>query len=303
MHIGFIGLGRIGLPMAQHVLDGGHEMRVFDLRREAAEPLIDAGAAWADSPREAAVGAEIVFTSLPGPPEVLEAALGETGVFQGMAPGGVYADLSTISPEAIEQVARAAQTAGVEVLDCPVSGGVEGAKEGTLCLMAGGNAEAFARVRPVLELIGDPDKVIHCGPLGSGSVCKIVNNLIGLSTSVVLSEAFTLGMRAGVDARILFEVISRSTGNSNALQGLPDTVFVRDFEPGFRLALGAKDVRLATDLGRRLGVPLELSNLVDQQYTDAMRRGLGPLSSAAVVILQEERAGVEIREATEGTSA
>ena len=302
MRIGFIGLGRIGLPMAKHVLEGGHEMRVFDLHREAAQPLLDAGATWADSPRDAASGAEVVFTSLPGPPDVLEAALGESGVLQGMASGGVYADLSTISPETIERIAHAAQASGIDVLDCPVSGGVQGAEEGTLCLMAGGDAEAFARVRPVLELIGDPEKVIHCGPLGSGSVCKIVNNLIGLSTGVMLSEAFTLGMRAGVDAQTLFEVVSRSTGNSTSLQGWPDTVLARDFEPGFRLALGAKDVRLATDLGRQLGVPMELSNLVDQQYTDALRRGLGPLSSAAVVTLQEERAGVEIREAAEGAS-
>lgn len=295
MRIGFVGLGKIGQPMAKHILNGGHDMQVFDLRREACTPLLNAGAILTNSPREAANGAEIIFTSLPGPTEVLAAALGETGLLGGMDSGSIFADLSTVSPESIQQIGETARASGIEVLDCPVSGGVQGALDAELCVMVGGEKKTVDRIRPILELIGDPDRLIHCGPLGSGSVCKIANNLIGMTTSVVLSEAFSMGVRAGIDAQILYDVISRSTGDSYTLRTLPTSVFTRNFEPGFRLALGAKDVRLAIDLGRSLGVPMEISNLVDQYFTEAIQLGLGPLSSTAITKLQEDRAEVKIR--------
>ncbi len=295
MKIGFIGLGRMGGHMARNVqLSGEHEMRVFDLSRDAMEALVEDGAFAAASPREAATGADIVFTSLPGPSDVLEVALGEAGVLDSLEPGSVYVDLSTVSPQTLQTVAESAAR-GVQVLDCPVSGGVAGAEAGNLCLMAGGDRETFDRIKPVLDLIGEPEKVLHCGDVGAGSVCKLVNNLVGLSTGVVLGEAFTMGLAAKVDPGILYQVVMGSSGASAALAQWDKSVLAGNFEPGFALSLGAKDVRLATDLARSLGIPMEMANLADQKYTEALRAGLGPEASAAVVKLQERRTGVEIR--------
>lgn len=299
MKIGFIGLGRMGGHMARNVLSSGeHEMRVFDLSRAAMEALEEDGAIAAASPREAATGADIVFTSLPGPSDVLEVALGEAGVLDSLEAGSVYVDLSTVSPQTLQTVAESAAR-GVQVLDCPVSGGVAGAEAGNLCLMVGGDRETFDRIKPVLDLIGEPEKVLHCGDIGAGSVCKLVNNLIGLSTGVVLGEAFSMGIAAKVDPGVLFQVVMGSSGASAALAQWDESVLAGNFEPGFALSLGAKDVRLATDLARSLGIPMEMANLTDQKYTEALRAGLGAEASAAVVKLQERRTGAEIRYADE----
>ncbi len=296
MKIGFIGLGHMGGYMARNVLaSGDHELRVFDLSQDAIAALVDDGATAAASPRDAAIGADIVFTSLPGPADVLEVALGEAGVLDALEPGAVFVDLSTVSPQTLQAVAEAAVGRGVQVFDCPVSGGVGGAEAGTLCLMAGGDLETFTRIKPVLDLIGEPDKVLHCGDIGAGSVCKLVNNLIGMSTAVVLGEAFTMGLAAKVDPRILYQVVMGSSGASASLAQWDEGVLAGNFEPGFARALGATDVRLATDLARSLGIPMEMANLADQKYTEALGLELGQEASAAVVKLQERRTGIEIR--------
>ena len=296
MKIGFIGLGHMGGHMARNVLaSGDHEMRVFDLSSDAMNSLVDDGAIAATGPRDAAASADIVFTSLPGPSDVLEVALGEAGVLDALQSGSVYVDLSTVSPQTLQTVAEVGVARGVQVFDCPVSGGVGGAEAGTLCLMAGGDRATFDRIKPVLDLIGEPEKVLHCGDIGSGSVCKLVNNLVGLSTGVVLGEAFTMGLAADVDPGILYEVVMGISGASAALAQWDEVVLAGNFEPGFALALGAKDVRLATDLARSLGIPMEMANLADQKYTEALRAELGPEASAAVVKLQEQRTGIEIR--------
>jgi 2-hydroxymethylglutarate dehydrogenase len=179
------------------------------------------------------------------------------------------------------------------VLDAPVSGGTGGAEKGTLCVMVGGDKTAYEKYKPVLDLIGD--KVMYCGELGSGAVCKIVNNLIGLSVGVILSEAFTLGVKAGVPPQVLFEAVSKSSGNTQSMQGFPNGLFKGNFEPGFQLDLAAKDVGLATEMGRRLRVPMEISNIVQQRYIDGQNRGWGRLAAGAVARVQEERAGVDVR--------
>jgi len=251
------------------------------------------GSSWADSPRAVAAASEVVFTSLPNPQDVEEVATGEGGILSGANPGTVYFDLSTTDPDTVHRIAAAARTKGVTVLDAPVSGGTIGAKEATLCVMVGGERAAYERYKPVLDLIGD--KVMHCGELGSGAVCKIVNNLIGMSVRVILPEAFTLGIRAGVDAKTLFEAVSMSSGDTRAMHTYPEGLFKGNFDPGFQVNLAAKDVGLATEMGRNLRVPLVLSNLVQQRYIEALNRGWGGLESAAVARLQEEEAGVEIR--------
>ena len=292
MKVGFVGVGFMGLHMARNVLNGGHEMKVYDLNREAADEVLSLGATWASSPREAAEDSEVIFTSLPTPQVVEEVASGEGGVLSGAGRGSALFDLSTTDPTTIQRIATRAESSGIQVLDAPVSGGTAGAEAATLCVMVGGDRETYDRFKPVLDLIGD--KVMYCGGLGSGAVCKIVNNLVGLSVGVLLSEAFSMGVKWGVDAQTLYEAVSGSSGNTNSMHGYPSGIFKRNFEPGFALDLAAKDVGLATQLGREMRVPMEMSNIAQQRYIDGQNRGFGRLAAGAVAMVQEARAGIEI---------
>ena len=293
MRVGFIGLGNMGRHMASKVAGGGHELTVFDVRRSAADDHVAAGAAWADSPSAVAEAADVVFTSLPRSVDVEEVATGEGGILSGAALGTAYFDLGTTDPGTISRIAEAAGSRGVAVLDAPVSGGTVGAEAGKLSVMVGGDREAFNKYKPVLDLIGD--KVMYCGPVGSAAICKIVNNLVSLSVVALLAEAFTLGLKAGVELETLYEAISNSSGNTQRMHRFPDGVFKGNFEPGFHVDLAVKDAGLATQMAQDAGIPMELWDLVEQRYIQAQARGWGRLDSSAVVRLQEERAGVEIR--------
>ena len=294
MKVGFIGLGNMGNPMATNLARAGHELTVHDLRREAATNLLEMGANWADSPRDAVPGNDVVFTSLPVPRDVDAVVLGENGILEGATPNTVYMDLSTNSPTSIRRVHEICAEKGVSVLDAPVSGGVYGAAAGTLAVMVGGDKAIFDRMKPTLDSIGS--HVVYCGPIGNGMVCKICNNLLSMGIGVLMTEALTLGVKAGVDLATLADVIANSSGgNRRLVEKFPRFLFKGNFEPGFATALAAKDVRLATDLGREYGIPMELSNLVDQRHVEAMFRGWGPEDSDAVSKIQEEKAGVQLR--------
>ena len=294
MKVGFIGLGNMGNPMATNLARAGHELTVHDLRREAATNLLEMGANWADSPRDAVPGNDVVFTSLPVPRDVDAVVLGENGILEGATPNTVYMDLSTNSPTSIRRVHDLCAEKGVSVLDAPVSGGVYGAAAGTLAVMVGGDRAIFDRMKPTLDAIGS--HVVYCGPIGNGMVCKICNNLLSMGIGVLMTEALTLGVKAGVDLATLADVIANSSGgNRRLVEKFPRFLFQGNFEPGFATALAAKDVRLATDLGREYGIPMELSNLVDQRHVEAMFRGWGPEDSDAVSKIQEEKAGVQLR--------
>ena len=294
MKLGYIGTGNMGNPMAVNMIKAGHQLTVHDLRREAATNLLEMGAQWADSPKEAVAGNEVVFTSLPGPRDVEAVALGEGGVLEGSTGQTIYVDLSTNSPTTIRSIHQTFAARGIPVLDAPVSGGVYGAAAGTLAVMVGGDEAVFQQVKPALDAIGS--HVVYCGPIGSGAVCKICNNLLSMGTGVLLSEALTLGVKAGVDLAVLADVITNSSGGCKRLsEKFPRFLFQGNFEPGFATALAAKDVRLATDLGREYGIPMELSNLIDQRHVEAMLRGWGAEDSDAVARIQEEKAGVQLR--------
>lgn len=293
MNIGFIGVGFMGRHMARNIAKGGHDLTVFDMNKDAAEELISMGATWADSPRAVAEASEVVFTSLPRPQDVEEVFTGEGGILSGADSNTTYFDLSTTDPDTIERIATAGTSKGVTVLDAPVSGGTGGAEKATLCVMVGGDEPAYNKYKEVLDLIGN--QVMYCGDRGSGAVCKIINNLIGLSVGVVLSEAFTLGVKAGVDPQTLFDAVSKSSGNTQSMQGFPNGLFKGNFAPGFQLDLAAKDVGLATEMGRMLRVPMEVSNTVQQRYIAGQNKGWGREAAGAVAKVQEERAEVEVR--------
>ena len=294
MKIGFIGTGNMGNPMATNLIKAGHQLTVHDVKQEAATNLLEMGADWADTPRQTVPGNEVVFTSLPLPRDVEAVVLGENGILEGATAGSIYVDLSTNSPTVIRSIHQVCEKKRVTVLDAPVSGGVYGAAAGTLAVMVGGDETAFKRIRPALESIGS--HVVYCGPIGSGMVCKICNNLVSMGTGVLLAESLTLGVKAGVDLSVLADVIANSSGGCRRItEKFPRYLFKGNFEPGFATALAAKDVRLATDLGRELGLPMGVSNIIDQLHVEALFRGWGSEDSDAVAKLQEEKAGIQLR--------
>ena len=294
MKVGFIGLGNMGNPMATNLLNAGHDLVVHDLRQESATNLLEMGASWANTPKEVVPGRDVVFTSLPVPRDVEAVVLGENGILEGASSETVYMDLSTNSPTAIRRIHDMCAEKGVTVMDAPVSGGTYGAAAATLAVMVGGDRSVYDRMKPTLDAIGS--HVVYCGPIGNGMVCKICNNLLSMGIGVLMTEALTMGVKAGVDLATLADVIANSTGGNKRLTDkFPRFLFKGNFEPGFATALAAKDVRLATDLGREYGIPMELSNLVDQRHVEAIFRGWGPADSDAVSKIQEEKAGVQLR--------
>ena len=294
MDIGFIGLGVMGASMAANLQKAGHSLKVHDLRREAADSHMAAGALWADSPREAASGCEVVFTSLPGPPEVEAIALGSGGILEGMEPDTAYFDLSTNSRGTVQKIHRAFAKQGVHMFDAPVSGGPRGAASGKLALWIGGDPTVLERYKPVLGDIGD--QVRYVGPVGQATVAQLVHNCAGYAFNVALAETFSMGVKAGVDPLVLFEAVRQGVlGRRRTFDGLVDQFLPNSYEPAaFALRLAHKDVSLAVALGEETGVPMRLCTLALEEMTEAMERGWGHLDSRCAMLIQLERAGVEI---------
>ncbi len=291
MKVGFIGLGIMGGSMALNVKAAGHELVVHDLRREAAAPHLKAGAQWADGPRQVARQSEVVFTSLPGPPEA-EAVGAE--LLEGMRPDAAWFDLSTNSPTVVRRIHARFAERGIAMLDAPVSGGPRGAKSRKLALLVGGERAVFDRFRPVLDAIGD--QVIYIGPIGAGSVAKLVHNCAGYAIQAALAEVFTMGVKAGVDPLALWAAVRQcSLGRMRTFDRLGNQFLQGKFEPpDFALKLAHKDVTLATELGREIGVPMRIASLTHAEMTEALGRGWGERDSRSFMLLQEERAGVDI---------
>ena len=295
MKVGFIGLGTMGGSMAFNTIQGGHELVVHDLRRESATRHLEAGATWADSPREVAEASDIVFTSLPGPTEVEAVFLGDDGILQGMSSGKVYFDLSTSTPNLIRRLHDIASGQGVQVLDAPVSGGPRGAESRNLAIWVGGDKDVFDRCKSALDAIGD--KAYYVGPIGCGAVAKLVHNCAGYVIQAGLAEVFTMGVKAGVEPLALWQAVRRGAqGRRGTFEGLAEHLLPGKFDPpDFALRLARKDVDLAVSVGREYDVPMRLANLVLQEMTEAMNRGWGDRDSRVAMLLQEERAGVEVR--------
>jgi len=297
MRIGFIGLGNMGGPMALNLIKkGGHTLVVHDLRRELAKPHLDAGATWADSIAATAKAGEMIFTSLPGPAEVEKVALGPGGILENAQPGSVYADLSTNSPTVMRKIHAAFKAKGVHVLDAPISGGVIGARDGTVQVMVGGDEGVFNEAKGVLGAIGS--NVGYMGTIGAGTVAKLVHNMISILSRALIAEGFTLGVKAGVKPEAILEALrGASFGKGYTLSHhIPDIVFKGDFDNvRFGLKLARKDVGLATALARELDVPMAMANVGEQLLVEAMARGWGDKDSTAPWMIQEERAGVKVR--------
>ncbi len=295
MQVGFIGLGTMGAHMARNLQKAGTKLVVHDTRKAAAEPHLAAGAVWADSPRKVAEASEVVFTSLPGPPEVEAVALGADGLAAGLRKGSAYFDLSTNSPTVVRRIHAAFAERGLHMLDAPVSGGPRGAESGKLALWVGGERAVFDRHKPLLDAMGD--RARYVGLIGAGSVAKLVHNCAGYALQTVLAEVFTMGVKGGVEPLALFEAVRQGAqGRRRTFDGVIDQFLPNVYDPpSFALKLAHKDVTLATALGRELGVPMRLCNMALEEMTEAMNRGWAHRDSRVAMLLQEERAGVSIQ--------
>jgi 3-hydroxyisobutyrate dehydrogenase len=300
MDIGFIGVGNMGAGMANNLIKAGHTLIVNDLNRDRAAPLLEQGARWGESVKQTVMQSAIAFTSLPRPADVEAVALGQDGILANIRPGSVFIDLSSNSPTLVRQMYATFKAKGIHMLDAPVSGGVIGARSGRLAVMVGGDEAIYQQVKPVLDAIGD--NVVYCGAIGAGSICKLVHNCISAIVAQAISECFTLGVKAGADPKSLWETTRWGSFGRNAggIHMLPDTWFSGNFEPDwekgfFSTGLMRKDVGLATQLAREFNVPMALANLAEQELMEAMNRGWGNDPTSKVRLLQEERAGVQVR--------
>jgi len=295
MRVGFIGVGNIGRPIAGQLLKAGHALTVHDVRREAARSLLDGGATWADSPAAVAGACEVVATCLPGPREMEAVCLGPGGILEGVKPGALYIDHTTTSPLLARRVHGVLAAKQVDMLDAPVSGGMEGAETRDLLVMAGGDRAVFDRARPVLDTIAK--RVLYTGGIGTGSIAKIMHNCASFTLDLVMAECWTVGVKAGIDPATIVDVFNQAAlGHQMSLKvRLPATYLRGNFEPRFSLALARKDLGLAVELARATDTPMRLSLLCEQELVEAMARGWANRDSSIFLTLQEERAGVQVR--------
>ena len=303
MQIGFIGLGLMGASMAANLQKAGYRLIVNDVRRAAAEPHLGRGASWGETPRAVAAVSDVVFTSLPGPPEVETVAIGENGLIAGLRKEAAYFDLSTNAPSLVRKLHARFATDDVHMLDAPVSGGPAGARSGRLALWVGGEEAVFQRHKALLDAMGDQARYV--GPIGAGSVAKLVHNCAGYAINAALAEVFALGVKGGVEPLALWEAVrTGAVGRRRTFDALIDQFLPAKYDPAhFALRLAHKDVSLATQLGRELSVPMRLAELALAEMTEALNRGWGGRDSRVAMLPQLERSGVSIAVDTERIKA
>ncbi|HMM53685.1 MAG TPA: NAD(P)-binding domain-containing protein [Candidatus Desulfobacillus sp.] len=285
MKLGFIGLGVMGRPMAQHLLAAGHELHVYARRAEAARPLVDAGARACASPAEVAAASEVVITMVTNGPDVEQVALGEAGLIHGARPGMVLVDMGTIPPETARRVAAALAEKGVDMIDAPVSGGEGGARNATLAIMAGGKAEVLERVRPLLETLGKT--LVHIGPIGAGQVAKACNQLIMVATIEAAAEAMLLAQCAGADPEKVRQALAGGSAGSRVMDIFAARMTARDFRAGVEARLHHKDFGILLGEAATLGAPLPVAAQVWQQLNALMAQGWAREDTSALLKVLE----------------
>ena len=292
MKIGFIGLGMMGAGMASNLQKAGHNLVVNDLTRQAASKHLNAGAIWADSPRAVAEACDVVFTSLPTPADVQAVGTGESGLIEGFRGGSAWFDLSTNAVDVVRSLHATFAERGVDFLDAPVSGGPKGANSGRLAIWVGGDKPVYDKYHAVLAAMGD--QAAYIGPIGAGSIAKLVHNASSAAVNVVLAEVFTMGIKAGVEPLALFEAVRQgASGRNRMFDRLSDHFLTGSYDPAdFALRLLHKDVALACQLAREVQVPMRLTNMALMELTEALNRGWGTRNSRVASLLQQERAGI-----------
>ncbi|MEA2777396.1 MAG: 3-hydroxyisobutyrate dehydrogenase [Acetobacteraceae bacterium] len=292
MKVGFIGLGMMGSGMASNLQKAGHDLVVHDLTRQAASKHLNAGASWAETPRAVAEACDIVFTSLPTPADVQKVGTGENGLIEGFRKGSAWFDLSTNAVDVVRSLHATFAERAIDFLDAPVSGGPKGANSGRLAIWVGGDKAIFDKYHAALSAMGD--QAVYIGPIGAGSIAKLVHNASSAAVNVVLSEVFTMGIKAGVEPLALFEAVRQgASGRNRMFDRLADHFLTGSYDPAdFALRLLHKDVSLACQLAREVQVPMRLTNMALMELTEALNRGWGARDSRVGSLLQQERAGI-----------
>ena len=301
MRVGFIGLGRMGMPMSQRLLKAGFHLTVHNRSRGKVEELARQGAHPASSPAGVAESSDIVLTCLPDVATVESVFLGEDGVVPAARPGQIFVDHSTVAPSTSRNIARAAEARGSFFLDAPISGGVERASEGTLTIMVGGDQEVFEKARPVFEAFGA--NIRHVGATGSGSVVKLVNQLMCSVHSLAAAEALLVGAKAGADPRMLLEILSTSWGASFMLSRNGAVMVERDFANARApLRLFAKDMGIVQEFAREIGSPIPAGERALEIIQEAIAKGMGELDISCLVLPLEEEAGAQVSGQVDGVA-
>ena len=293
MKIGFIGLGIMGKPMAKNLLKAGYELKVHDLVTAAVEELVLAGAVKAQSSADAARGSDLIITMLPNSPHVKAAVLGENGVLEGLAPGSILVDMSSINPIASREICLEIEKKGCFMLDAPVSGGEPKAIDGTLAIMAGGKQDVFDRVKDVLQVMGK--SVTLCGDIGAGNTTKLANQIIVAANIAAVSEALTLGVKAGVRPEAIYSAIRAGLAGSTVMDAKAPMMMDGNFKPGFRINLHIKDLANALDTGHDVGAPLPLTAAVMEMMQWLKTNGYEGEDHSALVRYYEYLSRADVR--------
>jgi 3-hydroxyisobutyrate dehydrogenase len=293
--VGFIGVGNMGGPMCRNIVKrSNHQVTVFDLNETAVKTCTDLGAAAAKSVADVTRGADVVMTSLPMPRDVEAVALGDNGILANIKTGQTYIDLSTNAPSMVKKIGAAMAAKGIAMLDAPVSGGTVGAEAATIAIMVGGEKKVFDDALPVLKSFSA--NVIHMGALGTGTVAKLVNNMIAFCNAAAAAEGLMLGVTAGLDPQKLVQVISSSSGNSNAFKSFSERALAGRFDPpSFALNLAHKDLHLAMELADELDVPLPQGSATHNLQRMARKMGLGGSDSSAILRVYEKVLGRTVK--------
>ncbi len=291
MRVAFIGMGTMGAPMALNLLKAGHEVTVHNRSREKEAPVVEAGAKPAASPAEAAESAEVVITCVSDTPDVEEIILGETGVIRGAAPGTIVVDMSTVSPSATRRIAERLGEKGIRMLDAPVSGGSEGAQNGTLSIMVGGEEADLIKVRPVLEAMGKT--ITHVGPIGAGQLTKAINQIVVAGTYWGVAEGIAIGLKAGLDMQKVVQAVGGGAAGSWAMINRSGNMINNSYPLGFKVRLHRKDLDIALDVARELGVTLPVTAYVEQVETGRIARGHGDEDISVIARSIREASGID----------
>ena len=289
--IGFIGLGIMGKPAAKNLVDAGYELLVNDVRDEPLEELEAYGADSRATPRAVAADSDVVITFLPEGKHVREVALGEDGIIEGVEPGQVYIDMSTIGSSAIREVAEELEAEGVDTIDAPVSGSEEGAKEAWMSIMIGGDEGTVEEHRDLFDVMGG--NVVRVGETGAGQVAKICNNMIAAAEVTSLAEALVFAEKAGIDQGNLVEAIRGGAAQTWALDARAEDMIAGEFDPGFFASYMYKDLRIATSDGEEYGAPQLITSTNHELYKSLEEQGRGDLDFAGVMALYEDLAGLD----------
>ena len=287
MKIGFIGLGNVGAKLAGSVLRNGYDLTVRDLDRKAAQPFLDRGAEWADSPKEMAEACDMIITCLPSPAACSAVMEAGDGLLAGLSAGKIWAEMSTTDESEVRRIAARVRTTGAEAIDCPVSGGCHRAATGNISIFAGCDRETFERALPVLKTMGR--RILHTGNVGSASVLKVVTNYLATANLVTLSEALVTSKAAGMDLNTTFEAIRISSGNSFVHETESQVILNGSRDINFTMDLVVKDITLFQEVADRAGVPLEVSPVLKGIFEDGEKR-FGPRELSPNIIRRLEEA-------------